>query len=227
MAYSLLATYHVGQEFKLPKCLRDDSVQSLEDLNKHPLINEWWIKWGCLNIEWKDGTSTEIEGSEELHDYKRPDDIEVCEKQDSCLTDDEDENTEAEGVTLDDWIPLPREDNDSSSDSSDSSDSDMDYGSDSSDSDSVRESKDRQYEEMCHIAGGAWDLVQTHYPFLSVIEYHTFTKKMDKVEQIRGENDGLDGYYPYLENFDIHDAKNLCEYFEGFIKDLKDRVQNK
>lgn len=106
MAYSLLASYTVYQEFKLPKVLRDDSVETLEDLDKHPLIKEWWIKWGCLNILWKDGTKTQINGTEVDHDFKRPNDIEVCEKENSFLYD-EDEDSDEE--LLDDRT-IPDED---------------------------------------------------------------------------------------------------------------------
>lgn len=87
MAYSLIAYYNISQEFKLPKCLRCECIQSLEDLDKHPLIQDWWIKYGCLYIEWKDGTTTEIEGTE--YDLKRPDEIEICKKEDTCLYDEE------------------------------------------------------------------------------------------------------------------------------------------
>lgn len=108
MAYSLLATYCVCQEFKLPKILRDDSIKTLEDLDKHPLINEWWIKWNVLNILWKDGTKTQIDGTEVDNDFKRPDGIEVCEKDNSFLYD-EDENSDDEEPLLDDRA-IPDED---------------------------------------------------------------------------------------------------------------------
>jgi len=58
--------------YELPK-----NIHSLEDLNNNTDIDSWYIKWGVLNINWKDGSSTTIEASipiDETNDYKYPSD---------------------------------------------------------------------------------------------------------------------------------------------------------
>ena len=53
------------------------NIHSLEDLNNNTNIDSWYIKWSVLNINWKDGTTTEIESAvpiDATNDCKYPSD---------------------------------------------------------------------------------------------------------------------------------------------------------
>lgn len=91
----LKATYFPRElYFKIPKNI------DLEDETK---VEEYWVKWGELHIQFVDGTFQKIESCEENEDNcKHPVDIEIEDREDyNWISDSEDEEDEKEEDTTD------------------------------------------------------------------------------------------------------------------------------